>query len=438
MSGLALLLKEKGFSLTGSDIKESYNTLRLQQAGIKVAIGHNKNNVEGADLVCYSSAVGESNPELEAARILGIKIFQRAELLALLCRGKKTIAISGSHGKTTTSSLVAHCLLSLGYKPAVFVGGIPLNYENNAWWGNDYFVVEADESDASFLNFSPQYSIITNIDYEHIAHYRTLDNLKNAFWRFSLNTENKVIGCQDNVYVKELGERLDNFISYGFGKDNLFRAQDIFFDGKNMHFNFFVGGSFYGEFSLPLLGRHNVSNALASLTLFFLLGFDLGKVKEAFLEFKGVKRRLQFKDTAAGVKFIDDYAHHPSEIKATLEAVKMLKPQRLVGIFQPHRYSRLRNLYQNFYTCFHDLDLLIVTDIYSAGENNPEKINAQDFAQGIKKHKKEVIYLPQERLKEELHSYIEGGDWVIALGAGNINQLTEDALKSIGETKIKA
>ncbi|MCM8786733.1 MAG: UDP-N-acetylmuramate--L-alanine ligase [Candidatus Omnitrophica bacterium] len=437
MSGLAILLKDKGFNVSGSDIKESYIIDMLIKEGIKVYIGHNpKNLTADIDLVVYSSAIKEDNPEFIEAKKIGVDIIRRGELLGLLCADKKTIAVSGSHGKTTTTALLGYLLSCMNYKPTVFIGGVPLNYSKNAWWGGEYFVIETDESDGTFLNYKPLFSIITNIDREHLDYYKNYQNLCENFSKFANQTRQKVIGCGDDPSVRKIILQV-NGISYGFGDNNYLRAANFYYKDNFSYFDFIVGGEFIKTIKMPLLGEHNALNTLAVLGFFLHIGEDIGKVVEFLKDFKGTKRRFQIKviDT---VTFIDDYAHHPTEIYSVLRALRYLKPKRILAIFQPHRYSRVAALYKEFASAFIGVDELIVTDIYSASEKNIYGISVEFLIEEIKKDfKGKIYYIPKEKLPFLLPFHIKEGDFVIGLGAGDINVLLENIIYEFKRSRVK-
>ncbi|MCK9615718.1 MAG: UDP-N-acetylmuramate--L-alanine ligase [Candidatus Omnitrophica bacterium] len=439
MSGLALLLKEKGFNVRGSDVEGGYITKMLKDCGIEVYLGHKKENLaEDTHLVCYSSAIKENNPEIQEARKRGLSVLQRGKLLGLISWDKKTIAISGSHGKTTTSSLVGFLLTSLGFKPTVFVGGIPLNYKYNAWWGNEYFVIEADESDGSFLYYNPWVSIITNIDYEHLDYYKNIETLKGNFLQFAYQTKELTIGCGDDPFVYEILKKAKG-VSYGFGAHNKIRAKDFHYDGEFSCFDFFIDGKFVRQVKIPLLGRHNALNTLAVLSFFNHLNEDTSKVIGALKYFKGTKRRFQIKKKIGDITFVDDYAHHPTEIDAVLKAARYLNPRRLFVIFQPHRFSRVENLYKDFARCFNCADELIVTDIYSASETNHGKVDVKSLSKEIQNNfKGSVVHIPKDKLISEIPSRLKEGDLVMGLGAGDINNIMDGIINELEASRIKA
>lgn len=448
VSGLAFLLRDKGYTVRGSDTEENSNTRMLKNAGITVYIGHKVENVSmDTDLVCYSSAVKSTNPEILEAVKRGITILPRGKLLGLLCEDKKTVAVSGSHGKTTTTALIGHLLTALGHKPTVFVGGLPLNYERNAWWGEEYFVIETDESDGSFLCYNPWVSVITNIDREHLDYHKTVENLKASFLQFAGQTKGLVIGCGDDPAVSAILAKVKSS-SYGFGENNRVKAANILFEpagnaGTAMagftSFDLFIEDKSRGRVSIPLLGVHNVLNALAVLSFFEYLGQDLAKVIELLRSFKGTKRRFQIKKKIGGVVFVDDYAHHPTEIEAVIKAARYLHPKRLLVIFQPHRFSRVKSLYREFSRCFSHADRLIVTDIYSASEKEVEGINSNFLIEEIKKNfSGRADYVPKERLISEIPLFLEEGDIVLGLGAGDINAIMDGVIHEFTNSRIKA
>ncbi len=429
MSGLALLLKDRGFQVRGSDSKDSTNVRMLRDRGIKVFIGHRESQISGdIDILGYSSAVDEENPEIIQAKKKGLNIFKRAELLAELCRGRKTIAISGSHGKTTTTSLLGYLLTSLGYKPAVFVGGISLNYSRGAWWGDDYFVIEADESDGSYLCFDPWVSIITNVDREHLDYYGSLEKLRKSFLKFAKETRGKVIVFGDDPHLAEIFSGIDiDGITFGWGKQNTLGGMNFRFDGEFSCFDLYIKEKFITSVKTPLVGRYNCLNTLAVFAFFYYLGEDLEKVKQALLDFKGTKRRFEVKGKIKGVTFIDDYAHHPTEIKAVLSAGRLLNPKRLFVIFQPHRFSRVSSLRPEFVQCFSETDHLVVTDIYAASEENIFGVSAKKLAEETGKCSAvKAEYIPKNELIAGIASRLKDGDLVLALGAGDINIMMED------------
>lgn len=437
MTALAILLKERGYAVGGSDTAENANVKLLRQEGIGVDIGHCRSHItDDIDLVSYSSAVGDDNPELAYARDKGVTTLKRGALLGLLAKGKKTIAVAGSHGKTTTSSLIGYLLTSLGKQPTVCVGGMPLNYQRNAWWGEGFFVTETDESDASFLYIEPTISIITNIDYEHLDHYKTIEELRKSFLQFAKQTTQLVIGCGDDPFVGDILKVTDG-LSYGFGAQNSWRADNIRYDGTFTCFDLLLEGS-RREIKIPLLGAHNVLNTLSVIALFSYLGEDLDRVIELLKDFKGTKRRFQIKKRSLGVTFVDDYAHHPTEIAAVLHAARYLNPRRLFVVFQPHRFSRVQNLYREFARSFNQADEVVITDIYGASEQKIEGIDGAFMLSEIKKDfKGKATYIPKESLIGGVSSLLNEGDLVLGLGAGDINSVMERIIDEFEKARSK-
>jgi len=439
MSGLALLLKDKGFNVRGSDLKNSPNVKILRSKGIEVFIGHDSAQLSpDAELVSYSSAVKSDNPEILQAEKRAVSILKRGELLAKLCQGQKTIAVAGSHGKTTTTSLLGHIFTSLGYNPAIFLGGSPLNYSSRACWGDDYFVVETDESDGSFLYCHPWSSIITNIDSEHLDHYGTIERLRASFLQFGRQTEDKVVGFGDCSFVSEILSE-GGGISFGWDEENIVRGANFKFDNGCSCFDLYIKGKFIIPVKVPLVGRHNCLNVLAVFAFFNHLGEDLQKAGRALEGFKGTARRFQVKAIFEGITFIDDYAHHPTEIKAVLKAARLLRPKRVFVIVQPHRFSRVRLLSEKFKECFREADRIVITDIYSAHEENQEGVNSREFFKKISKNfPGEIEYIPKDDLPRSIPPSLQKGDLVLVLGAGDINIVAEDIIDELKKSRNQA
>ncbi|MCF7908745.1 MAG: UDP-N-acetylmuramate--L-alanine ligase [Candidatus Omnitrophica bacterium] len=437
MSGLALLLKAKGYSVSGSDLSSGYMIKVLREHGITVFLGHRKEQVsKDVQLLGYSSAVNESNPEIQEAMRRRIPILKRGKLLAELCRDKKTIAVAGSHGKTTTTAILGFLLTSLGYEPTVFLGGSSLNYSQGAWWGSEHCLIETDESDGSFLYYNPLVSIITNIDYEHIEYYRTAEALSDSFLDFAVNTKDKVFGWGDQESVSTIIDKTKG-IKFGWGDSNHLQGRNFNFDGKHSCFDLFAGGSRIASVKLPLIGEYNCRNALAALAYLWYLDEDLKKASKILEDFRGTRRRFQLSAKVAGVTFIDDYAHHPTEIKAVIKAACLLKPRRLFVVLQPHRYSRVKALFKEFLTCFSDVDKLVVTDIYSASESPLEGITAQELTNQIGKHLPvELSYVPKAELAECIPEGLQDGDLVLSLGAGDINKLMLGVIDEFKKSRV--
>ncbi len=426
MSGLALLLKERGFQVSGSDSQEGHYVRMLQNLGVSVFIGHNKDQLSGdTEILGYSSAINESNPEIAEARKRGIRILKRAELLAELCRDKKTIAIAGSHGKTTTTALLSYLLTFLGYEPTVFLGGLPLNYSRSAWWGGQHCVIEADESDGSFLCYRPRVSIITNIDREHLDYYQTMEGLNESFLKFALETKDKVFGWGDQPDLAKIIDQVGG-IKFGWGDSNQVQGRNFKFEQQYSCFDLFIGGKLVTSLKLPLVGEHNCLNSLAVFSYLWYIDQDLKRAAEALEGFRGTKRRFQLKAKAKGVTFIDDYAHHPTEIKAVIKAASLLGSGRIFVLFQPHRYSRINLLFSEFSSCFSKVAKVFVTDIYSAHEPAIEGLDAEGLAREIGKQSSvEAEYLPRDKIFKRSWQELAKGDLFLSLGAGDINILVD-------------
>ena len=426
MSGLALLLKDRGFLVKGSDVKDNSNIKMLRDEGIEVFIGHNKKHLSpDTDILGYSSAIPEDNPEIIQAKSKGIGILGRGQFLAKLCEDRKTIAVSGSHGKTTTTSLLGFLLTRLNHKPAVFVGGLPLNYSRGAWWGDEYFVIETDESDGSFLHYEPWYSVITNIDKEHLEHYKSFEKLQESFLQFARQTKEKVIGWGDQPFLSMIVASVGG-ISYGWGEDNKVRGANFRYQDGYSCFDLYIEGKFITQVKTPLKGEHNCLNTLAAFAFFHHIGEDLEKVKSLLLDFKGTRRRFELKEKISGVAFIDDYAHHPTEIKAVLAATRLLKPKRIFVVLQLHRFSRVKALFDEFCGCLSDADKVVLTDIYSAHEDYIEGVEPEKIVEQINKVSSDKAeYISRDSLCKRLPGFLEEGDIVLGLGAGDINKLME-------------
>ncbi len=430
VSGLAYLFLDKGYKVSGSDIKENLIVKKLRDKGVKINVPHSAQAVRGKDLVCFSSAIRPDNPELLFAKALRIPRIKRGSLLGRILRGKETAAVSGSHGKTTVTALASFVLRSLGKDTASLVGGIPLYSERSSWWGRDLFIVETDESDGSFLKIKPDYSIITNIDKEHLNFYGSFDRLTQSFKKFALNTRSLVIGCGEDKQVRSILRQAGiPSVSYGFKNSNTFSAGNISFSKKGSEFDFYYKKRFAGRIKIPLWGKHNVLNTLSVLALCWNLGYGVKEIKKAVSKFPGTKRRLEIKAKVKKVSFIDDYAHHPSEIKAVLEAVSHLNSKRIVVLFQPHRFSRVKILFDKFPSAFSSADLLVVTDIYPAGEKPLKGIDAESLSRRIKRRLgRRIIYLPKNEILSKVPGMFKPGDLFLGLGAGDINKITDSII----------
>jgi UDP-N-acetylmuramate--alanine ligase len=429
MSGLAEILRTLEFDVSGSDLRAGENTRNLERLGVRVDIGHSADNVHGADVIVYSSAIDNENPEVREARLHGIPLIQRAEMLAELMRVKYGIAIAGSHGKTTTTSLVATVLRAAGLDPTVVVGGRMSSLGSNARLGEgNMLVAEADESDGSFLRLTPTIAVVTNIDPEHLDFYKTHEILKDAFVQFieKVPFYGLAVLCLDHPHVQDLLPRVQRrHVTYGLSPQATYHARGLNYKGLSTSFVAFNRDKSLGEFTVRMPGAHNVLNTLAAIAVADELEVPLDVVKEALATFHGVARRFTIVDEVDGVALVDDYGHHPAEVEATLNAARRAYEGRILVAFQPHRYTRTENLFDEFTRAFNNADQLFLTDIYAAGEKPIPGISSQTLADAIAQHgHHSVKYAPDRAaMSAELSRIARPGDVVIALGAGDINKI---------------
>lgn len=438
MSGIAEVLLNLGYKVSGSDLRRSEITDRLAGLGGEIFYGHARENIAGADVVVISSAVKEDNPEVLEAKEYLIPVIPRAEMLAELMRMKYGIAIAGTHGKTTTTSMVATLLGHGGVDPTIVIGGKLNSLGTNARLGQGKFLVaEADESDGSFLKLSPTIAVVTNIDADHLDFYSGIDEIRDTFVEFI----NKVpffglaVLCLDNGNVADIIPRVKKrFITYGLSAQADFRAIDVRLEGFTTSFAVQYRGERLGEISFRLPGAHNVLNALASVAVAMELNIPFPVIQEGFKAFGGVGRRFQVKGEVDGIMVVDDYGHHPTEIRATLAAAKGGWERRLVVVFQPHRYTRTKELFEEFVKAFYDADVLILTDIYPAGEQPIEGVTSEALAKSLRMHgQRDVTCISsREEIVEHLLRILRPDDILLTLGAGNIWQTGEALLKSLG------
>ncbi len=441
MGAIASLLLSKGLKVSGSDIKENQMIEQLRSQGARITIGHEASSIDGADCVVYSSAVKKNNPEFVAAQDTHIQICQRAELLAQLMQGYFQITVAGAHGKTTTSSMVSHLLMEAKLEPTTAVGGIVHALDSNAKLGEgEYFVAEVDESDGSFLNFSPDISVITNIDCEHLDYYGNFENICNAYKTFidQTNPKGTIIACCDNQHLFDLlADSQASYLSYGFSPTNQLQAIKIEHDQFESRFDCLYQDNFIGSVTLNIPGRHNVLNALATVAVGLCLNIDFETIAQSLKGFEGVQRRFQVIGSFDDVTVIDDYAHHPTELKATLQAAKALKARRIVSVFQPHRYSRMKALWNDFLECFDDSDHIIVTDIYAASESPLEGVSSEQLVKDLhQKLSKPVHYVSKDKLITHVAKNICEGDCVMMLGAGDITRVGKELVQVLGQTRF--
>jgi UDP-N-acetylmuramate--alanine ligase len=447
MSGIAEVLHALGYEVQGSDLSDSANVKRLRDEGIEVFVGHNSKHINDAAIIVISSAIKENNPELKAAREARKTIVRRAEMLAELMRMKWSVAIAGTHGKTTTTTMVGTMLEEAGYDPTVINGGIVNRYGTNTRIGtSDWIVAEADESDGTFTKLPATIAVVTNIDPEHLDHYGSYDNIKAAFRRFidNLPFYGFAVLCSDHPAVQAMIPQISDrrVITYGFNPQADVRASNIRSSAEGNLFNVTFAGwmnqdktndkiETLRDVFLPMLGDHNVLNSLASLAIAHEMGVPAAIMKTAMKNFSGVKRRFTNTGSSNGITVIDDYAHHPVEITAVLKAARQAvdkSGKKIIAVMQPHRYTRLHDLFDDFSSCFNDADSVIIADVYAAGEEPIDGADKEHLVAGISKrgHKHAQELKDLENLPSMVAGIAEEGDYVICLGAGSISAWAHD------------
>ncbi len=435
MSGIAEILISQGYKVQGSDLSENANVERLRNKGTRILIGHATENIkcengDNVSAVVISSAVKQDNPEVVAARQAGIPVVKRADMLSELMRHKWAIAIGGTHGKTTTTSMVGAMLETGNLDPTVVNGGIVNAYGTNVRLGNsDWLVAEADESDGSFTRLPATIATVTNIDPEHMEHYGNFANMQAAYRTFVNNLPffGFAVLCTDHPEVQSLIPHLTDrrIITYGFNPQADIRAINIRQTSNGSEFDVICGKETIHDIYLPMLGRHNVQNSLVSIAIARELSIPTSLIKKALSEFKGVKRRFTKTGEVNGISIIDDYGHHPVEIAAVLKAARQAVENtngNIIAVMQPHRYTRLHDLFEEFSTCFNDADSVIIADIYPAGEKPIEGISKEHLAQSVKTHGHKDVHILEnpQKLASVIANIAKKGDYVICLGAGNI------------------
>ena len=437
VSALAKILVSRGYTVTGSDMKESEMTDELEKLGIKVYIGHRAENVEGADLIIYSAAIAPENPEIKRANELGIELASRAELLGTLMDEFKTsIAVSGTHGKTTTTSMVSLILEHANYKPTIFVGGNLDEIGGNVKVDTgDYFVAEACEYRDSFLKLRPDIEIILNIDSDHLDYFKDIEHIVESFSKFVsyVPDDGVIIAYGANPFVNEVIKGHPNAVTYGYNRNSTYYISDIAFADGMPSFHVNYNGEDFGEIQLAIPGEHNILNATASFACCHMLGVPVDIIKRTLEHFTGTQRRFDIKGVyGRGFKLVDDYAHHPTEIKATLAAASNIPHNKVWCLFQPHTYTRTLALFNEFADAFTKADVLILADIYAAREKNIYEISSGKLADEIKRvhPDKEVIYIDSfDGIADYVLENAEEGDLVITMGAGDIYKVG-DIIKS--------
>ena len=442
MSGIAEVLLNLGYRVTGTDLVSSETTTRLTEMGATVHRGHSADHLGDADVVVISSAVGLSNPEVVAARQRKIPVIARAEMLAELMRLKEGIAITGSHGKTTTTSLVAAILHAGGIDPTVVIGGKVNSFASNARLGRgDVLLAEADESDGSFMFLTPTFAVITNIDNEHLDHYGSLENLLDTFVGFANRVPfyGMAAVCLDDANIASVLPRLSKrFVTYGLTATTAdYVATSVVHDGHGLRFRLVVRGKDRGEFKLSMPGVHNVRNALAAIIIADEYNVDPEVIRKGLATFEGVQRRFTIRGEQSGVVVVDDYGHHPTEIRATLAGARAsYSDRRVVAVLQPHRYTRVRDNLEGFIGCMDDAQLVVLADIYPAGEKPLPGVTIDVLAEGLRKRNPKRPVLVEKdfaQLPATLKREIASGDLVLTLGAGSITRVGPQLLSLLGE-----
>jgi UDP-N-acetylmuramate--alanine ligase len=442
MSAIAKVLLAKGYAVSGSDIAKSESVHRLQQLGAKIFFGHASDNIEGAEAIVISTAIAGSNPEVVAAKKRGLPVFHRADMVSALMDERRGIAVAGAHGKTTTTSMIALMLEKADLDPTIIIGG-DIDYLNgNAKLGaGEWLVAEADESDASFLKLNPEVAVVTNIENDHMDHYGTMDNILRAFTAFLGKIpvdKGLAVLCFDNQHVRDIASGIArSYVSYALDSDAEYTAVNIESRGTTTSYQACHHGRPLGTVTIHVPGRHNVANSLAAVAVGLHTGLSFDQVAAGLAQFRGVKRRFQTKGRVDGVWVVDDYAHHPTEIATTLKAARDVKPRRLICVFQPHRYTRTKLLRQEFGGAFKHADLLILTDVYAAGEEPIPGISGEVIKEEVERQTaRPVTYIADKaNIARYLAEIAEPGDLVMTMGAGNIYLAGEELVERLAQKK---
>jgi UDP-N-acetylmuramate--alanine ligase len=436
MCGIAEVLLSLGHRVTGSDLKETSTTQRLVSLGATIHFGHNASNVGSPDVVVVSSAVSADNPEVVAARAKKIPVIPRADMLAELMRLKYSVTIAGAHGKTSTTSMTGLLLQDAGLDPTIVIGGRLQALGSHARSGEgEFIVVEADESDRSFLKLSATIAVITNIDEEHMDHYTDLEDIKRSFVLFANKVPfyGSVVLCIDNEGNRSILQMIERkVITYGFSEEADFRAVPVLIKENTSEFQVFHHGVNLGKVRLNVPGTHNIVNSMAAIAVASQLGVSFDTARDSLSRFRGADRRFQMKANARDILIVDDYAHHPSEIEATLNAARQGWNRRIVAVFQPHRYTRLHHLIDQFSCCFDIADLLVLTEVYAAGEKPIPGVNIEKLAASMK-HQNVMLHKELDTLPEKVLSLAKPGDIVLFLGAGTITSIADRTAKLLME-----
>ncbi|WP_081616245.1 UDP-N-acetylmuramate--L-alanine ligase [Verrucomicrobium sp. 3C] len=423
---LARLLLLLGHQVSGSDRRRTAAVADLEELGLRFSYGHDGDLPEGVDLLVYSSAVGEDNPERKVAVARGIPTARRADLLQELCRAKKSIVVAGMHGKTTTTALLAHILRQSGWEPSYYVGGdAPVLGANSDWGKGDYMIVEGDESDGTLASFEPNHAVLLNVEEEHVDFYPGMEAILSVFETFLNRCSGKIVYCADDRNAAQLCAGRDNAVGYGLGPSGWYRAESVNPGPFESTFLLVAGGEPIGEIRVPLPGGQNVQNALAGVALSLELGLPFADIGTAMAGFRGVKRRFEVLFAGSSFLVVDDYAHHPTEIRATLAAARGAGRKRVVSLFQPHRYSRAHGLEKEFATAFGGADLVLVTDIYGAGEEPIEGVNSERLARTIAERSgvRVLSACGASEAKRMAAASLRPGDLFLAMGAGDVHRV---------------
>jgi len=441
MSAIAVVLKGLGFEVSGSDIKESRYTNVLRNENIRVYIGHSRKNIKNADAVVYSTAIPQDNIEIAASKEKNIAVYSRSDILAWILDSKIGIAVAGTHGKTTTTSMISLIMRGLNLDPTIIIGGELNELGSNARFGKgDYVIAEACESDGSFLQYKPFVSVVNNIEEDHLDYYKSYENLKQSFIEFIKNTKpgGLVVLNGDEVELPPDFAKPSNvrILRYGFNSKNDICAENIKFSNFTSSYTLIVKENKKFKkikVKLNVPGTHNVKNSLAALAVCCGIGLDVREAVKVLRLFTGVKRRFEKRGERNGAMMFDDYAHHPSEVKATLQAAFTEKKERIISVFQPHRYTRLKNLHNKFGGCFDLSDILIVTDVYGSGEQPIPGVTGKLLLDSliVEGYRKEIAYIPKlQDVSEYLQQNMRKNDIVLMMGAGDVTRITEELLKT--------
>ncbi len=446
MCGIAEVLINMGYKVSGSDIQETEITRHLSTIGGTVSYGHRAENVADVDVVVVSSAIKGYNPEVEAARARLIPVISRAEMLGELMRMKIGLAVAGSHGKTTTTTMIASVLMAAGMDPTAVIGGRvnALGLANARWGKSEYLVAEADESDGSFLTLAPTLAVVTNMDPEHLDHYGSIENIRRAFIDFVNRIPFYGVAalCTDNPGVQSILPHIHKrYVTYGVAAQATYRARNIRFEGMRTRYVAWRRADELGEIVLPMPGQHNVLNSLAVLAMCDALDVPFASVAKALSKFEGIQRRFTVRGEVSGITVVDDFAHHPAEVRTTLSGARSAFPRRrIIAAFQPHRYTRTRDQFQEFSRSFYDTDKVVVCDVFAAGEQPIDGATSEELVKAIKANgHKDVTYIPRrEDVASHLDNMVRDGDVVITLGAGNIQLTCNELIDLLEATREPA